>query len=229
LGSVNLGIPTSLAKLLVAEVDLRVAVESGTYLGASAMSLSRLCEEVWTIEASRSLFEQASERLSSFGNVRVVLGSSPTLLPSILRDINRPALFWLDGHWSGGPTAGDQYECPVLDEIRAIDEWNHADASCFLIDDARFFLGPPPPPNHPSEWPTFTEISDLLRRGADRYVTALDDVIIAVPSSHKRVVDSYWLPIAARHSELLSTRGRGGRVARGIGRIRRKIRAGISR
>ena len=61
-----------------------------------------------------------------------------------------------------------------------------------LIDDARCFLGPLPN-MRPGDWPTLPEIVDMLRAGADRYVTILDDVIIAVPPALREVVDQWWL------------------------------------
>jgi hypothetical protein len=36
-------------------------------------------------------------------------------------------------------------------------------------------------------------IIDLLRADADRYVTILDDVVIAVPANLRPVVDEWWL------------------------------------
>ena len=39
-------------------------------------------------------------------------------------------------------------------------------------------------------WPTFVELVDAL--GRDRYVTALDDVVIAVPRDLRPVVDDWW-------------------------------------
>lgn len=131
-------------------------------------------------------------------------------------DLHRPALFWLDAHWSGGPTAGEQNECPVLDEIRAINDWSLSAESCILIDDARLFFGPPPPPHKLDQWPTFTEISDTLRVVGDRYVTVLDDVVIAIPRAYKKVVDAYWRPIAAQHSQAMM----GNRLSREIRRAR---------
>ena len=57
----------------------------------------------------------------------------------------------------------------------------HAAESVILIDDARLFFAPPDPPHKREQWPTFMDIADQVRQRHQRYVTALEDVIVAVP------------------------------------------------
>ncbi|MEJ0067709.1 MAG: hypothetical protein WDO24_02070 [Pseudomonadota bacterium] len=89
-------------------------------------------------------------------------------------------MFWLDAHWSGGPSAGEVEECPLLDEIAIVA--SGLDRHCVLIDDARLFLAPPEPPHNPDHWPTLCAITDALRTHHQPYIVVHQDVIIAVPA-----------------------------------------------
>src|SRR5207248_7183528 len=101
-----------------------------------------------------------------------------------------PTLYWLDGHWLGPPTAGQDAQCPVLDEIAQLDG-GHLD-DCILIDDARCFTAAPPPPFEPEQWPTVVEVIEALRAvRPTNHVTVIHDLIISVPGVTKPVVDRY--------------------------------------
>lgn len=52
-------------------------------------------------------------------------------------------VFWLDGHWSGGFTAGEADECPLLGELNSLCARTH---DIVLIDDARFLNAAPSTP-----------------------------------------------------------------------------------
>ena len=119
---------------------LPVFVETGTYLGKTTLLLANVCERCVTIEVDPSLHERARSSLAHLDNVELLLGDSASLMPGVLEDLDVPALFWLDGHYSGGVTAHANKETPVLDELAAILDHpvkNHV----VLIDDARLFRG----------------------------------------------------------------------------------------
>jgi hypothetical protein len=197
MGEVQVGVPLRLCALLKDELSLTSAVESGTFMAESAIALRGIFGNVWSIELSSQFYEAANARHASDG-LKFIHGASHRVLPDLLREINDSALFWLDGHWSGGDTAGGDRECAVLDEIAAIDAWPHAAGSAVLIDDARLFLGPPPAPHKPEDWPNFPEVLDTLRSHFDRYVAVFDDVIIAGPPLVQPLVERY-------RSEMLAT------------------------
>jgi hypothetical protein len=192
MGSVTFGIPLDLAQVLIEAAGLRSAVETGTYLGGTALALSERVDAVWSVELKPEILRQARERLQGATNIHLYDGYSPEVLPGILRDVPGPALYWLDGH--GGTFGADDTpahirECPVLEELACIAEHPDAARSCILIDDARAFFGPMLQ-HRPQDWPTFLEVAEAL--GPDRYVTVLDDVVIAVPRDLRPVVDAWW-------------------------------------
>jgi len=192
MGSVTFSIPIDLATTLVDAAGLRYAVETGTYLGDSALLLSEVVDEVWSVELKPEILAQARERTAHRNDIHLVEGYSPEVLPGLLRQVPGPALYWLDGH--GGTFGADDVpahirECPVLEELAAIAQHPDAARSVILIDDARAFFGPMLQ-HRPQDWPTFLEVADAL--GRDRYVTVLDDVVIAVPADLRPVVDDWW-------------------------------------
>lgn len=60
-------------------------------------------------------------------------------MPQIVAELGHPALFWLDGHYSGGGTAKGKQETPISLELRAVLD-APASVRVFLIDDVRFLM-----------------------------------------------------------------------------------------
>jgi hypothetical protein len=183
------GVPTELAAELRAELDLERAIETGTYSGGSARLLAATFPSVTTIELSPVLHAAAEAALADVPAVRCLQGDSRDRLRELV-DPAVPTLYWLDGHWSGGPTAGEEEECPVLSEIERIGD-GHPD-DCLLIDDARLFVASPPPPHDPAQWPSLVEVFDAVRASRpDAHVTIVADIVIAVPARAKALVDRH--------------------------------------
>lgn len=70
-----------------------------------------------------------------------------------------------------------------------------------LIDDARLFLAPPPPPHDREQWPSFMQVMDALRARHERYVTVFEDVIVAVPLSARATVEDYGMTVAIEQAQ----------------------------
>jgi hypothetical protein len=202
------------------KLDLKAAVETGTYLGDSARVLAQHFDRVWTIEIAEHLWKAAKES-HTLPNVEFILGASQDVLSGI--DPGGPSLYWLDGHWSAGVTGGQAYECPVLAEVQELDKLPQAASSAVLIDDARLFLAPPGPPHDRAQWPMLTDVLDALRDQHQRYVTIIEDVIVAVPPAARTVVEDYgtsvaWQPPAPEAVDkiVLGVRRAARRIARTI-------------
>ena len=169
-------IPIDLARELASVHGITHAVETGTYRGVSTRLLADHFDQVTTIELSRPMAWLARILLATRRNVRVLQGDSGELL----RPASSPTLYWLDAHWSSGITAGEENECPLLDEIRLTSPGDPND--CYLIDDARLFLEPPPPPHKVAHWPTFEDISAVVREERPNHALIVDlDVIVIAP------------------------------------------------
>jgi hypothetical protein len=209
-----------LASDLRAAVGLRRAVETGTYRGDTARALATVFPAVVTIELSADLHRAATAALADVQSIRAVHGHSSQVLSDV-RDPQTPTLFFLDGHWSGGATAGIEDECPVLEELEAL-AGGHPD-DCLLIDDARLFASAPPPPHNPEMWPALVEVFDAIRlRWPEHLVTLLADQVIAVPPTGRAAVDAYGRRIGVpRVTTLARAQRMGSQVT---DQIRRRIR-----
>ena len=148
-----------------------VAIETGTYLGDSALLLGRTFSKCTTIELDVGLARKAEQRLARQTNIKVVQGTTRELLPQVLDETNGPALFWLDAHFSGGVTAGEDDKCPLMGEIKELIKGRENDNTIILIDDARALLGQ-------NDWPLLGEVIGLFDK-AGWSVAAVDDVLIA--------------------------------------------------
>ena len=173
-------------------------IETGTYLGDTAKWASRYFEDVITIELSEELHCQAAQALKGISNVRALKGDSGKLLREVLATIDGSAVFWLDGHHSFGDTAGENNECPLMEElsrIRGSGGFDHV----ILIDDAHMFLMPPPYPHKAEQWPSFSEVIDGLEAiNPHYYVVVFENVIIAVPESLRSIVVDHLRGTVAR-------------------------------
>lgn len=178
MGDVGFGIPKENAKWLQNSMNLSVAVEGGTYNGGTSLLMSKFFEKVYTIEKSEKMYEIGEEKLGHIKNVKRLFGDTRSHLPDIV-GYNDNILFWLDAHWSGGMTYGEEDECPLLDELGAIFS---ADLTNFaiMIDDARLFLAPPPLPHNYLNWPTIKDICLTVPEGFD--IIVFEDVIYVVPT-----------------------------------------------
>lgn len=118
----------------------RVLVETGTFLGDMPAELRGAFEAIYTIELSEELHARAVKRFRPWSHIHPLQGDSADVLPSVLAQLSQPALFWLDGHHSGGITARGLLSTPIVREVELIFAHpvrNHV----LVIDDARCFNG----------------------------------------------------------------------------------------
>ena len=138
---------------LIAMLDLRAMVETGTGTGNTSGAAAGLFSHIHTVELHEETAHRAQKALSVFSNVRCHRGDSAKVLPNVLAAVDRYNLFvWLDGHYSGPGTGLGETECPVIAELDAV----VASASPTIvvgIDDARMFIDLPPAPHNADDWP----------------------------------------------------------------------------
>jgi hypothetical protein len=152
---------------------LDTLVETGTFEGEMARKCSGHFQRVITIELHAGLAAEATRRLARLRNVHVLAGDSARVLPGVLASLGGPALFWLDGHFSGGGTARGERDTPLLAELEAIGRHRVA-GHVVLIDDARL-LGA-------GDYPSLDEIRErfgLWHPGSA--VKVADDIVRVTP------------------------------------------------
>lgn len=137
--------PHSIKQRIVRETarrhQLKVLIETGTYKGAMLEAQRKRFDHLYSIELFEPLYQAARERLGKARNVSLLQGDSAIVLPALVQSLDEPALFWLDGHYSGLGTGRGASDSPVLHELAAIANSPHSQKHAVLIDDAREFSG----------------------------------------------------------------------------------------
>jgi hypothetical protein len=147
-----------------------VLIETGTFLGDMIEAQKNNFKKIYSIELSDMLYKKAGKRFRDSENVTLVLGDSGKKLPEILSQLNEPAIFWLDGHYSAGDTAKGDTECPIYEELDAILLKTHQ-KHIILIDDARCFDGT-------GDYPTIKSIENyIMTRQPDYKIEVEYDVM----------------------------------------------------
>jgi hypothetical protein len=153
---------------------LPIFIETGTFLGEMVSALSPFFTKIYSIELSAELALNARNHFQNYHHIQIVAGDSSVELIPILRKVNQPCLFWLDGHYSGGNTVKGNKVCPVLEELAAITK--HANIkSVILIDDARLFIGT-------NDYPTIPFLDNWVHKNMSNHqLTTENDMIIILP------------------------------------------------
>jgi hypothetical protein len=150
----------------------RVFIETGTYLGDTVHALRRRFREIHSIELDSTLYEAARRRFAGFRSVTIHHGDSATVLPELLSRLTEPALFWLDGHFSGGTTARGERDTPIQAELRCVLR-HPIEGHVVLIDDARLF-------GTDAEYPTIGEVLDMVAVERPSWTVTVEGDVIRI-------------------------------------------------
>lgn len=198
MGIIRSGIYEKVTLFLKQISEINEFVETGTYYGTTTEWASNHFGHVSTIELSEELYNKTLTKLCDKKNITFYQGDSRNHLQYIINTIGQPAIFWLDAHWSGGETAGEDDQCPLIQELNIIytSPYDHI----VMIDDARTYTLPPRKPNDPEQFPNICDIIDITRR-KEVYITILEDVIYIIPSCFKSKILDFFQEEAAKSEE----------------------------
>jgi hypothetical protein len=158
------------------QFNTRTLVETGTYLGDTLYMLNPDFETLYSIELSPQFHEKAKTRFREMKSIRLIQGDSGRELARLVPTLPGPALFWLDGHYSGGATARGDKDCPVLEELDAI--FHSPFEHVIYIDDARLFTGS-------DDYPTLDALKAYVHTRKPGYVMeVINDCIRLTPWKH---------------------------------------------
>ena len=136
-------------------------VETGTFRGKTTLFLVKHSPKVYTIEPSKKLYDDAVKMLAD-RNVELFNDVSENVFPKLMPTLSGDLNFWLDGHYSAGRTFKGDTDCPVEDELRAIeDNLPNFGKMTILIDDVRCFLQVDP---NFSDYPSIDYLVDWARK-----------------------------------------------------------------
>lgn len=141
----KIGVPPHVIKRknlleLAKNYNCRILVETGTYLGDMVYFNLNNFDKIYSIELSSFYYRNAKELFKKKKNVEILFGDSSEVLKDVTKKIDKQALFWLDGHYSGGLTASGNLKCPILKELEVIFNDNKF-KNIIMIDDANAFDG----------------------------------------------------------------------------------------
>lgn len=151
------------------QFGIRILVETGTYRGDMVQAMRAHFDSIYSIELSAELHAAAVARFAGVDSVTLLQGDSGSVLGQLVPTLKQPALFWLDGHYSGDITARGDEVTPVMAELA------HVLASplghVVLIDDGRLFDGS-------DGYPTLAELARTVKTLApDAGLAVADDII----------------------------------------------------
>ncbi len=147
-----------------------ILIETGTFLGDMVEAQKSYFRKIISIELSMELYEKAKKRFKKNKHVEIIQGDSGKVLKNIVSQLNKPAIFWLDGHYSSGKTARGDKDCPIFEELSTI--FSFEDLShVILIDDARHFNGE-------GDYPTIQELVNFVKSKNSNYHSAVADDVI---------------------------------------------------
>ena len=180
MGSVYNGIPEEFALGIKKTNGLNCFIETGTCHGTTSAWAAEMFDKVFTIELSHELAQIAGKNLNKYPNVTLMEGDSSVRLKEILNQIDdSPCMFWLDAHFSGDITSGENKNAPVFEELALIMKCRGT--HCILIDDARFFVAPLS--LNPNEYPGLAYLYSIV--DFKRYsLYIVDDVLVLLPANN---------------------------------------------
>lgn len=169
-------IKRTIIKSYLKRYQLREFIETGTHLGDTLADVaSNRSVSCHSIELDHDLYTQADNRFCNWQNVKTHQGDSGEVLPKILTTLHGPALFWLDGHYSGGVTAKGKADTPISIELEAILD-SRIKGHVVLIDDARCFDGT-------SGYPFIEGFLGTVRRNSSYSIEISADIIRLTPET----------------------------------------------
>jgi len=145
-------------------------VETGTYQGEMVEAVRELFDRIVSIELDAALCDAARRKFRGFPRITILQGDSGTVLKDVVAELDRPTLFWLDGHYSGGETARGEFDTPVMKELESIYRHPLAKDHVILIDDARCF-------NNEGGYPDIGTIEASAKAAGYDRVEVKDDII----------------------------------------------------
>lgn len=155
--------------------DCRLFVETGTFEGQTTEWMRPYFTHVYSIELSDHYYAEAVKFFAGYSGVTLLKGDSGEKLGELMPRLHDRTLFWLDGHYSCGLTAGGASASPIMREIEHIlgaPDLGHV----LLIDDLHEF-------GHTDGYPTFDELcAHLHRLRPNIRINCIGNIICATPS-----------------------------------------------
>lgn len=160
-------------------------IETGTFRGTTTKWLATFSPQVISLEPQRELYHEAKRRLSAFTNIELLNENSEVGLGSAIQKLSGTSVnFWLDGHYSDGPTFRGGRDTPILMELKTIQSAIRSgkiQSLTVFVDDVRLFVAEyrhVPADETRSGYPSLGLLTDWARENNLRW-TIENDIFIA--------------------------------------------------
>jgi hypothetical protein len=148
-------------------------IETGSYQGKGIeCALNAGFKRVSSIDLSRHYYNFCCQKFRDNKQVKLWHGDSGDALGVMIDEATKPITFWLDGHYSGGNTAGKNQMTPIINELEQIKKKNIPE-SIILIDDIGFVI------EHAISLEDLTE--KLMSINPNYEIVQTEDILIAKP------------------------------------------------
>jgi len=148
-----------------------VFIETGTYKGKMVYAVMPYIKRIYSIELDSTHYQNARRRFAGYPDIQILQGQSGEILPQVLKNIDKPCLFWLDAHYSGGSTAKADLETPIMQEMECILNHPLVSKHIVLIDDTRCFTGE-------NDYPTLHALEEFIKRACPDWIFNVENDII---------------------------------------------------
>ncbi|MBU1222364.1 MAG: hypothetical protein KKA22_04305 [Gammaproteobacteria bacterium] len=153
--------------------NTRIMVETGTLLGDMVEAMKNHFTQIYSIEISPELARKAQQRFANDSHISIIENDSSVALKSLMPEIREPALFWLDGHYSGGNTGKGEKDTPIMEELATI--YASDIPHVVLIDDARCF-------GAEKDYPSLDKLSAYIKSlRPNASISVTNDCIVVAP------------------------------------------------
>jgi hypothetical protein len=175
--SANLSLEPFYLQLLASQFNATTFVETGTWRGNTTSTAAQFYNSVISIEISPEMYLNACRRFANTKNIQLHLGDSSTVLHEIINQIPGKPVFYLDAHYCGAFSGKGEVNCPIIAELKDIQNSKHAANSIILIDDIRFFYE-----NDPSFYPSLNSTVELINQMGSYQFIQVFDQLVAFPA-----------------------------------------------
>ena len=117
----------------------KIFIETGTYRGDTIEYLKHDYDKLISIEITKKWYNYCVDKFKNDKHITLYHGDAIDILPNILKNINEPAIIFLDSHYSGGTTGKtnkNTTDTALLEELKILQFRNYDDI--IIIDDTSF-------------------------------------------------------------------------------------------
>ena len=137
---------------------IHIFIDIGDIFRRYGSSNIKIFDRIYSIEIGLDLYLNAQKRFANSKHVKILHGDSSDILVDLLKKIETPCLFWLDGDYSVGITGRGKFGHANQNRTLLYSQHPQACKHIILIDDARCFTGE-------GDYPTLEQLKEWANAG----------------------------------------------------------------